>query len=108
MNKADQPFNEDFKPIAPPGSYSSDGEWQDKVLYVLAQLGSGTAPDVAAKLMEYEPDTAPQELHRHAEQILTGLYEKGLIKGSEQDGEVTYDLSKITVPNSGGTDPELL
>jgi len=108
MNKADQNFNEEFKPIAPPDAYHTDGDWQDKVLYVLAQLGEGTAPDVAAKLTEYEPDEAPQALHRHAEQVLMGLYEKGLIKGAEQYGEVSYNLSKITQPNTGGTDPDLL
>jgi hypothetical protein len=108
MNKADQSFNEQFKPVAPPETYHVEADWQEKVLYALAQLGEGTAPDVAAKLTEYEPEAAPQELHRHAEQVLMGLYEKGLIKGAEQDGEVSYNLSKITSPNVGGTDPELL
>ncbi len=108
MNKADQSFNEQFKPVAPPEAYHPEAGWQDKVLYALAQLGEGTAPDVAAKLTEYEPKTAPQELHRHAEQVLIALYEKGLIKGLEQDGEVSYNLSKVTSPNVGGTDPDLL
>jgi hypothetical protein len=108
MNKEDQSFIDQFKPVAPPEAYHADANWQDKVLYVLAQLGEGTAPDVAAKLTEYEPDEAPQELHRHTEQVLIGLYEKGLIKGLEQDGEVSYNLSKITAPNTGGTDPDLL
>ena len=108
MNKADQSFNEEFKPVAPLEAYHADADWQDKILYVLAQLGEATAPDVAAKLTEYEPDEAPQVLHRHAEQVLTSLYEKGLIKGTEQDGEVSYNLSKITQPNTGETDPDLL
>jgi hypothetical protein len=108
MNKADQTFNEEFKPVAPPDSYKADDGWQEKVLYALAQLGEGTAPDVAAKLTEYEPQVAPQELHRQAEQVLNSLYEKGLIKGNEQDGEITFDLSKVTSPNTGATDPDLL
>jgi hypothetical protein len=108
MNKADQSFNDQFKPVAPPEAYHAEADWQDKVLYVLAQLGEGTAPDVAAKLTEYEPNEAPQALHRQAEQVLMNLYEKGLIKGVEQDGEVSYNLSKITEPNTGGTDPDLL
>jgi hypothetical protein len=108
MNKADQPFNEQFKPVAPPEAYYADADWQDKVLYALAQLGEGTAPDVAAKLTELEPQAQPSELHRHAEQVLMDLYKKGLIKGNEQDGEVSYNLSKITQPNTGGTDPDLL
>ena len=108
MNKADRSFNEEFKPIAPPESYHANADWQDKVLYALAQLGEGTAPDVAAKLTEHEPQEAPQVLHRHAEQVLIGLYQKGLIKGTEQDGEISYNLSKITSPNVGGIDPDLL
>lgn len=108
MNKADQPFNEEFKPVAPPEAYHGDADWQDKVLYALAQLGEGTAPDVAAKLTEYEPNEAPQTMHRQAEQVLQSLYSKGLIKGNEQDGEVSYNLSKITHANEGGTDPDLL
>jgi hypothetical protein len=108
MNKADQSFNDEFKPVAPPEAYHPEADWQDKVLYVLAQLGEATAPDVAAKLTEYEPQEAPQVLHRQAEQVLMSLYDKGLIKGVEQDGEVSYNLSKITQPNTGGTDPELL
>ncbi|WP_295772890.1 hypothetical protein [uncultured Mucilaginibacter sp.] len=108
MNKADQSFNEEFKPVAPPESYDASAEWHDKVLYALAQLGQGTAPDVAAKLTEYEPSEAPQTLHRQAEQVLNGLFDKGIIKGTEQDGEVTFSLSKITSPNTGGTDPDLL
>ncbi len=108
MNKADQPFNEKFKPVAPPEAYHAEADWQDKVLYALAQLGEGTAPDVAAKLTEYELKEAPQNLHRQAEQVLQELYSKGLIKGTEQDGEVSYNLSKMTKPNEGGTDPDLL
>jgi hypothetical protein len=108
MNKADQSFNEQFKPVAPPEAYHTEADWQEKVLYALAQLGEGTAPDVAAKLTEYEPNEAPQLLHRQAEQVLTSLYDKGFIKGNEQDGEVSYNLSKMTSPNVGGTDPDLL
>ena len=108
MNKADQSFNEEFKPVAPPEAYHAEASWQDKVLYALAQIGEGTAPDVAAKLTEYELNEAPQVLHRQAEQVLTQLYDKGLIKGHEQSGEITYDISKITSPNTGGTDPDLL
>ncbi|MDT3405089.1 hypothetical protein [Mucilaginibacter terrae] len=108
MNKADQSFNEEFKPVAPPDAFYADADWQDKVLYALAQLGEGTAPDVAAKLTEYAPKEAPQNLHRQAEQVLTKLYDKGLIAGAEQDGEITYSLSKITTPNTGKTDPDLL
>jgi hypothetical protein len=108
MNRADQDFNEAFKPVAPPEAYHPEADWQDKVLYALSQIGEGTAPDVAAKLTELDPQTAPQELHRHTEEVLTGLYDKGLIKGAEQDGEVSYNLSKITTPNTGGTDPDLL
>lgn len=108
MNKADQLFNEEFKPVAPPEAYHAEAGWQDKVLYALAQLGEGTAPDVAAKLTEYEPKEAPQHLHRQAEQVLQELYSKGLIKGDKQNGEVVYNLSKITQPNGGGTDPDLL
>jgi hypothetical protein len=108
MNKADQSFNEQFKPVAPPEAYHVDAEWQDKVLYVLAQLGEGTAPDVAEKLTDYEVNESPQVLLRHAEHVLMNLYEKGLIKGAEQDGETSYNLSKITAPNTGGTDPDLL
>jgi hypothetical protein len=108
MNRADQDFNEQFKPVAPPESYQPDASAQDKVLYALSQIGEGNAADVAAKLTEYDTQTPPQELHRLAEQVLTGLYEKGLIKGSEQGSEISFNLSKITQPNTGGTDPDLL
>jgi hypothetical protein len=108
MNRADQDFNEEFKPVAPPESYQPDASVQDKVLYALSQIGEGNAADVAAKLTEYDTETAPQELQRQAEQVLTGLYDKGLIKGDKQDSEISFNLSKITTPNTGGTDPDLL
>lgn len=108
MNKADQAFNEEFKPVAPPEAYHAEASWQDKVLYALSQLGAGTAPQAAAKLAEFEPQENEQTLNQHAHEVLEGLYQKGLIKGSQHDDEMLYDLSKITQPNTGGTDPDLL
>ena len=39
---------------------------------------------------------------------LTNLYELGLLKGSEVNGEMEYNLSKITHANDGAVDPDLL
>lgn len=59
MNKADQSFNDNFKPVAPPSTYTADASWQDKVLFALAQIEEGTAADVAEKLVELDTETAP-------------------------------------------------
>ncbi|QJD95172.1 hypothetical protein HH214_04390 [Mucilaginibacter robiniae] len=108
MNKADQAFNEEFKPVFPPEAYHAEASWQDKVLFALSQLGAGNAPEVATKLAEFETQENATALNQHAEEVLQGLYKKGLIKGHEQSDGLQYDLSKITRPNTGGTDPDLL
>jgi hypothetical protein len=103
MDSPDQDFLKDYKPLHVPHKYDAGASVQDNVIYALAQLEYATAPQVAAKLNELEPQTDSTMHEQIARETLEGLFEKGLIKGDEEP-ERQYNLSKILIPNSGKAD----
>ncbi|MDB5287793.1 MAG: hypothetical protein JWR05_2742 [Mucilaginibacter sp.] len=103
MDSPDQDFLAEYKPLHVPHKYDAAASLQDNVVYALAQLEYATVPEVAAKLSVFEPKTDRQTHQQNARNILEGLFNKGLIKGDDEQ-ERQYNLSKILVPNSGKAD----
>jgi hypothetical protein len=108
MALSDEEFREEYKPLHIPAAYHPDDTQENKIIYALAQLGEGTATGVIAKLEELEPGIKDDQLTAITKQVLSNLYDKGLLKGEEVNGDMHYDLSKITHANDGEVDPELL
>ncbi|MFD0767080.1 hypothetical protein ACFQZI_19640 [Mucilaginibacter lutimaris] len=104
MDSPDQDFLKDYKPLHVPHKYDAGASLQDNVVFALAQLEYATAPHVAAKLDELEPQTDKATHLQQTREVLEGLFNKGLIKGDDEP-EREYNLSKILIPNSGKADP---
>ena len=103
MDSPDQDFLKEYKPLHVPHKYDAGASVQDNVVYALAQLQYASAPQVAGKLAEFEPKTDKQTHLQNAQNVLEGLFNKGLIKGDDEV-ERQYNLSKILAPNSGKAD----
>lgn len=104
MNNPNQEFLNEYKPLHVPHEYEHKACTQDNVIYALAQLKEATASEVAAKLSLFAPETDLAVHQKNAEDILNYLFNKGLIKAINKNGELNYNLSKIEVPNSGKAD----
>ena len=105
MSTSDQDFREEFKPLHIPSSYNENDSEEDRVIFALANLGEGSAEEVSSKLKEFgSADIRPERI----EELLHHFYDKGLLKGNEESGTLVYNLSKITDPNKGYVDPDLL
>ncbi|MBB5395496.1 hypothetical protein [Mucilaginibacter sp. AK015] len=103
MDSPDQDFLKDYKPLHVPHKYDAGASMQDNVIYALAQLEYATAPEVAAKLNDLEPQTDTATHLQQTREVLEGLFTKGLIKGNDAPDR-QYNLSKILTPNSGKAD----
>jgi hypothetical protein len=101
MSISDEAFREEYKPLHIPAHFKDAVTEQDKVIFALAQIGGGTAAEVSGEL-------ADNGANIDAENTLNHLFNKGLIKGEEVNGEMSYNLSKITHANDGAVDPDLL
>jgi|SRR5665213_2718125 len=108
MTLTDEEFREEYKPLYIPAHYNEADTQENKIVYALAQLGEGTVTDVIAKLEQLEPNITNQQLTVMTKQVLTSLYDRGLLKGADQRGQMHYNLSKVTEPNKGAVDPDLL
>lgn len=108
MSISDQSFREAFKPLHIPAHYEAGDTDENKVVYALAQLGEGTADEVAIKLSEIDPAMEMKKMKPVAISILNSLYQKGLLKGEETHSPMKYNLSKITEANDGAVNPDLL
>lgn len=102
----DEAFNEAYKPLHIPSAYHAGDSWKDKIVFALAELGSGTAADVSAELLRLDAGLSEAEVKQQTSSILTSLFDKGLIKGSQLQHGMLYNLSKILVQNSGSTHPD--
>jgi hypothetical protein len=105
---SDDSFREAFKPLHIPAHYNINDNQQDRVLFSLAQIGKGTVAEVANEMTQLEPGIDLESCKVLVTDVLTHLYEQGLLKGIETDGEMEYNLSKITHANDGAVDPDLL
>jgi hypothetical protein len=108
MIQSDESFRDEFKPLSIPASYESADTQESKIIFALAQLGEGSADDVLARLEELQPGSADPQLAAMTEVVLSGLFNKGLIKGTDHSGKMSYNLSKITKSNEGEVNPNLL
>jgi hypothetical protein len=104
MDSPDQDFLKEYKPLHVPHKYDAAASVQDNVVYALAQLEYATAGQVATKLCDIAPDADCSIHQKNAEEVLTNLFNKGLIKGDDE-ADRQYNLSKILVQNSGKADP---
>lgn len=104
MDSPDQDFLKDYKPLHVPHKYDAGASLQDNVVFALAHLEYATAPQVAAKMDEFEPKTDKATHLQQTREILEGLFKKGLIK-RDDEAERQYNLSKILTQNSGKADP---
>jgi hypothetical protein len=104
----DQEFREHYKPVHIVASYQEANTLQEKVIYALANIGEGSAEEVVLKMEELDPEAPNKEVIGVTHRILTELHSSGLIAGREERGSIIYNLHKITEPNSGAVDPDLL
>ena len=108
MELTDEEFREEYKPLYIPAHYQEADTQENKVVYALAQLGEGSVTDIMKKLEELEPNVGNGQFTALAKQVLTRLYDKGLIKGEDRHGIMHYNLTKITGANKGKVNPNLL
>lgn len=108
MPLSDKEFREEFKPLKVPASYSADDSPQDKTIFALAALGEASAAEVTEKLAELEPGIQSEQLAGQTSELLSGLFEKGLLNGGMKKGQMYFNLNKITHANEGTVDPGLL
>ncbi|SKB75843.1 hypothetical protein [Daejeonella lutea] len=107
MTLSDQQFREEFKPIVIPSSYDLSDSLENRAIFALASLGEANGDEVFEKIREYEPGIKEVTI-KFIKQYLFTLYEKGLLKGNKEGSSIKYNLSKITDPNKGYVDPDLL
>jgi hypothetical protein len=107
MTISDDSFRESFKPLHVPAHYALNDPEQERVLFALAQIGKGTVSDIANEMTVLEPTGDVENFIIHAANVLIPLFQKGLLKGKEINGDIEYNLSKITDANDGPVDPDL-
>jgi hypothetical protein len=108
MALTDEEFREEYKPLHIPAQFSQADTQENKIVYALAQLGEAPAGAIINKLEELQPGIADEQLSAMTKQVLSNLFKKGLISGTDKQGEMHYNLHKITHANDGTVDPDLL
>jgi hypothetical protein len=108
MSLTDEEFREEYKPLQVPAHYDEADTLKNKMIYALAQIGEGTKEEVIAELAKLEPGITDEQNRAFVQAALSALYEQGHLTGSEKDGRMHYNLSKITQAKVGATDPDLL
>ena len=106
MNDAE--FREQYQPVHVPASFHDANTLQDKVIFALAELGEGTAEEVTIKLERLEPSAPAKQVIAAVHEVLSALHGKGLISASETEGNLKYNLHKVTEANGGKINPGLL
>lgn len=102
MDITDELFHDEYKPVSIPAHFNVTDSWKNKVLYALSILGKGTIQQTGTKLHELDNQASVAELQEKAKEVLTSLFDKGLIKGSKNlHGQLVFNLSKMTETNTG-------
>lgn len=104
----DQEFRKQYQPLQVPAHFDENGPIADQTLFALALLDTATADEVVGEIKVLRKGEVDKALIAGVHEQLTEWYEKGLITGIEEDGELDYTLHKITKPNEGRVDPDLL
>jgi hypothetical protein len=108
MTLTDEEFREEYKRLYIPAHYNEADTQENKIVFALAQLGEGAVTDVIGKLEQLEPNIVNEQLTVMTKHVLTSLYDRGLLKGEDLRGQMRYNLSKVTEPNKGAVNPDLL
>lgn len=108
MSLTDEEFRDEYQPLQVPAHYAEAITQKQKVIFALAQIGSGTAGDVIVQLEKLEAGKLDNHLKTATKHILVALFEQGHITGGDHDGGLHFNLSKITSENSGSVDPHNL
>jgi predicted transcriptional regulator len=103
MKLSDEEFREEYKPLHIPSHFDQQDTQQNKAIYALAQIGEGTADKVLKELEILQPGIVNEQVTALVKTILADLFDKGLLKGEEHNGQMHYNLSKITEANDGST-----
>ncbi|WEA02811.1 hypothetical protein [Mucilaginibacter sp. SJ] len=104
MTLSDEEFREEYKPLHIPSHFDPEDTQQNKAIYALARIGHGSVTDVLKELDLLQPHFVNEQVTALVKATLTNLYNKGLLKGQEHNGEMHFNLSKITNANDGLTD----
>lgn len=107
VTMTNEEFKDEFRLHIPPAYYTDDTQ-ENKIIYALSSMGRANAQEVVTKLEELEPGITSDQLVAITKTVLKNLYEKGLIKGQETDGEMFYDTSKMLTPHDGSVNVGLL
>jgi hypothetical protein len=108
MNMTDEEFREEYKPLQVPPHYDNADTLQNRMIFALALIGNGTAGDVIAEMDKLQPGADHEQNSAFVTTTLATLFDHGHLTGSEKNGQMHYNLSKITQANSGAIDPDLL
>ncbi len=92
-----------IRPLQVPAEHDPNASLKERAVYALADIGSGTARHVAAKLQELGDADATETA---VQEILDGLFDSGLVNGSGKGSDRTFDLSKVTRAHSGHVEPD--
>ncbi|PPK99249.1 hypothetical protein [Parapedobacter indicus] len=90
-------------PLQVPAKHDPKASLQERAVFALADLGKGTAKQVTAKLAALGDGDADET---RVKKILEALFNKGLVNGSDNDGNRTYNLAKETRPHRGRVDTD--
>ncbi len=93
------------RPLQVPAKHNPQAPLQERAVFALADLGKGTAKQVASELAALGDSDADEVRIR---EILEALFDKGLVNGSDNDRNREYDLAKETRPHRGHVDPDPL
>lgn len=104
----DEEFREQHKPLTVPASFIEARNETEQIIFALADLGEGTADEVTRHLIGLASAREPKALIADVHRVLTALHEDGRLAGREKDGNLVYNLHKITQANDGAVDPGLL
>jgi hypothetical protein len=108
MNLTDEEFREQYKPVHIPAGFDEANSLQDKVLFALADLGEADAAQIVQKLEALDPAVPDKLVIANVHRVLAELHGKGLIAANENNGDLYYNLHKITQANRGEVNPDLL
>ena len=92
-------------PLHVPAKYDPTASLRERVVFALATIGKGNAADVATKLSELGDGEAGVS---DVAEVLTALYDKGLVNGSDDADNRQYDLAKVTRPHTGHVAPDAI
>lgn len=97
----DQEFHEKFQPLQVPANFNADAAVTEQTLYALGQLGEATADEIVSKIKSLHGGDSSKLMISGIHEALAGWYERGLLGGTEENGDLKYNLHKITEANSG-------